>query len=92
MKDSADKGNRARRWSGAGKTTLLTRVFSHLISRGLRVFTIKHAHQEFDLDTPGKDSWQRRQAGAYEVLMASKARFVLIHELCGEAESECQNC
>ena len=43
-------------WSGAGKTTLLTRVIPHLIGQGLRISVIKHAHHEFDVDRPGKDS------------------------------------
>ena len=44
-------------WSGAGKTTLLTRLIPHFIAEGLRVSVIKHAHHEFDVDVPGKDSW-----------------------------------
>ena len=55
-------------WSGAGKTTLLGRVIPYLIAEGLTVSTIKHAHSNFDLDVPGKDSWIHRQAGATEVL------------------------
>ena len=51
-------------WSGAGKTTLLSRLVPHLIGEGARVSVIKHAHHEFDLDKPGKDSWVHRQAGA----------------------------
>lgn len=73
-------------WSGAGKTTLLERLIPHLIADGLRVSTIKHAHHEFDVDVPGKDSWRHRQAGAAEVLVSSRRRFALIHELRGEPE------
>ncbi|MBV8836819.1 MAG: molybdopterin-guanine dinucleotide biosynthesis protein B [Alphaproteobacteria bacterium] len=73
-------------WSGAGKTTLLTRVIPHLVKRGLRVSTIKHAHHAFDIDQPGKDSHTHRQAGATEVLVSSANRFALMHELRGEAE------
>ena len=65
-------------WSGAGKTTLLAKLLPELISRGLRVSTIKHAHHAFDVDTPGKDSWVHRAAGATEVLVASAARFALM--------------
>ena len=71
-------------WSGAGKTTLLTRVIPELVAGGLKVSTIKHAHHAFDLDTPGKDSWRHREAGASEVLVASSKRFALLHELRGE--------
>jgi molybdopterin-guanine dinucleotide biosynthesis protein B len=73
-------------WSGAGKTTLLTRVIPHLREAGLRVSVIKHAHHKFDIDTPGKDSWRHREAGAEEVLVSSVNRWALIHELRGERE------
>jgi molybdopterin-guanine dinucleotide biosynthesis protein B len=68
-------------WSGAGKTTLLTRLIPHLVERGLRVSTIKHAHHNFDVDVPGKDSWLHRQSGASEVLISSSRRWALMHEL-----------
>jgi molybdopterin-guanine dinucleotide biosynthesis adapter protein len=71
-------------WSGAGKTTLLTRVIPYLLGQGLRVSVIKHAHHEFDVDVPGKDSWVHRQSGATEVLVSSTRRWALMHELRGE--------
>ena len=73
-------------WSGAGKTTLLARVIPHLRGRGLRLSVIKHAHHEFDVDVPGKDSWVHRQSGATEVLVSSTRRWALMHELRGAAE------
>ncbi|VIO78243.1 Molybdopterin-guanine dinucleotide biosynthesis adapter protein [Bradyrhizobium ivorense] len=73
-------------WSGAGKTTLLSRVIPYLLGRGLRVSVIKHAHHEFDVDVPGKDSWVHRQSGATEVLVSSTRRWALMHELRGAAE------
>lgn len=73
-------------WSGSGKTTLAARLIPALVARGQRVSTIKHAHHEFDIDQPGKDSWVHRQAGATEVLVASARRFALMHELRDEAE------
>jgi molybdopterin-guanine dinucleotide biosynthesis protein B len=73
-------------WSGAGKTTLLTRLIPHLIGQGLRVSVIKHAHHQFDVDVPGKDSWRHREAGAAEVLVASEKRWALMHELRGATE------
>ena len=68
-------------WSGAGKTTLLARLIPALIARGLRVSTLKHAHHEFDIDRPGKDSHTHRLAGATEVLVSSSRRWALMHEL-----------
>ena len=73
-------------WSGAGKTTLLTHLIPYFISKGLRVSVIKHAHHEFDVDVPGKDSWVHRQSGAEEVLVSSGKRWALMHELRGATE------
>ena len=73
-------------WSGAGKTTLLTRLIPYLIAEDLRVSVIKHAHHDFDVDVPGKDSWLHRQAGAGEVLVSSGRRWALMHELGDTAE------
>ncbi len=75
-------------WSGAGKTTLLRRLIPVLVAQGLRVSTLKHAHHGFDVDQPGKDSWEHRQAGAQEVLVASANRWALMHELRGAAEPD----
>jgi len=75
-------------WSGSGKTTLVTKVLPVLIARGWRVSTIKHAHHGFDLDQPGKDSYQHRAAGASEVLIASATRWAIMHELRGAPEPE----
>src|SRR5690349_22377923 len=77
-------------WTGAGKTTLLSRVVPYLLGRTLRVSVIKHAHHEFDVDVPGKDSWVHRQAGASEVLVSSSRRWALMHELRGAAEPRLQ--
>ena len=73
-------------YSGAGKTTLIEALLPCLIARGLRVSVIKHAHHAFDVDTPGKDSYRHRQAGAVEVLVTSAQRWVLMHELRGAPE------
>ena len=68
-------------WSGSGKTTLLTALIPQFVARGLVVSTVKHAHHEFDIDRPGKDSWRHREAGAREVMVASSRRWALMHEL-----------
>jgi len=73
-------------WSGSGKTVLMGRLLPELTGRGLKVSTVKHAHHDFDVDQPGKDSWQHRQAGATEVLVASDRRWALMHELRGAPE------
>ena len=73
-------------WSGSGKTTLMRALIPALIGCGLRVSTLKHAHHAFDIDQPGKDSYEHREAGATEVLVASAERWALMHELRGAPE------
>jgi len=67
-------------YSGTGKTTLLKQLLPLLRERGLRVGMIKHAHHDFDIDTPGKDSYELRKAGASEMLIASGRRWALMVE------------
>ena len=73
-------------WSGSGKTTLIERLIPRFVARGLVVSLVKHAHQEFDIDRPGKDSHRHREAGCREVLISSGVRWALMHELRGAAE------
>lgn len=75
-------------WSGAGKTTLIVKLIPVLKARGLSVSTLKHAHHQFDVDQPGKDSFSHRAAGAKEVLIASANRWALMHELRGSPEPD----
>lgn len=71
---------------GSGKTTLLLKVLPLLTARGLRVSVIRQADAGFDIDTPGKDSYEHRVAGAREVVVASSRRWALMHEYGDEAE------
>ena len=64
-------------YSGAGKTTLIEQLIALLCAQGQTVSVVKHAHHRFDIDHPGKDSHRHRQAGAYEVLLASDQRLAL---------------
>jgi molybdopterin-guanine dinucleotide biosynthesis protein B len=73
-------------WKNAGKTGLMERLVTEITARGFTVSTIKHAHHSFDVDHPGKDSHRHRVAGATEVLLASRNRFALMHELRSEPE------
>ena len=70
----------------SGKTHLVARLLRAATARGLRVSTVKHAHHDFDIDQPGKDSHTHRLAGAQEVLVASAQRWALIHEHRGAPE------
>jgi molybdopterin-guanine dinucleotide biosynthesis protein B len=67
-------------WSGAGKTTLIEALIPQLRAAGRTVSVVKHAHQGFDIDQPGKDSWRQRQAGAFEVVIASNRRLAKLRE------------
>lgn len=77
-------------WKNAGKTGLMERLVTEFVTRGLRVSTVKHAHHSFDVDHIGKDSHRHREAGASEVLLASRNRFALMHELRDEDEPTLQ--
>jgi len=66
--------------SGTGKTTLLCKILPLLKQRAYRVALIKHSHHKFDIDRPGKDSYQLREAGADQVLLASSVRWALMVE------------
>ena len=67
-------------FSGSGKTTLAERLIASLRGAGQRVSVVKHAHHDFDIDHEGKDSWRHRQAGAFEVVIASNRRLAKIRE------------
>jgi molybdopterin-guanine dinucleotide biosynthesis adapter protein len=67
-------------FSGSGKTHLVEQLIPALKMRGLRVSVVKHAHHDFDIDHPGKDSYRHREAGAFEVVVASDRRLALIRE------------
>ena len=70
-------------WKNSGKTGLMERLVEEYCYRGLTVSTIKHAHHSFDVDQPGRDSYRHRAAGAQQVLLTSRNRYVLMHELRG---------
>ena len=68
-------------YSGTGKTTLLLKIIPLLKAKGLRIGMIKHSHhRKFDIDHPGKDSYRLREAGAEQMLVASRQRWALMVE------------
>ena len=75
-------------FSGSGKTTLIEQLIPRFVMEGLKVSLIKHAHHDFDIDQPGKDSFRHREAGATEVMVTGGRRWVLMHELRGDREPE----
>ncbi|MCU6676438.1 molybdopterin-guanine dinucleotide biosynthesis protein MobB [Leclercia tamurae] len=73
-------------WSGTGKTTLLKAIIPALCARGVRPGLIKHTHHNMDIDTPGKDSYELRKAGAAQTIVASSQRWALMTETPDEEE------
>lgn len=73
-------------FSGTGKTTLLQNLIPYLKTQKLRLAVIKHAHHNFDVDHPEKDSYKLRHAGACEMLISSAKRWALMHELADNEE------
>lgn len=71
-----------------GKTRLVTELVRHLAGRGWRVGTIKHTHHQHELDSPGKDSWQHRQAGSVRVGVLSHQLSAVFLPVSGAADSE----
>ncbi|MPY25331.1 bifunctional molybdopterin-guanine dinucleotide biosynthesis adaptor protein MobB/molybdopterin molybdotransferase MoeA [Shewanella psychropiezotolerans] len=75
-------------YSGTGKTTLLKKLIPELNSRGVKLAVIKHAHHNFDVDIPGKDSFEMRKAGARQMLVASHVRWALMTEDAVEGDPQ----
>lgn len=73
-------------WKNSGKTTLITKIIQQLNVKGYSVSTIKHAHHALDIDTPGKDSYKHREAGAEQVLLATQQRWALLTEHVNKSE------
>jgi len=73
-------------FSGTGKTTLLVQLLDTLKRRGYRVGVVKHAHHSFEIDKPGKDSYELRKAGAVQTLVGSRHRWALVAETDGQQE------
>ncbi len=75
-------------WKNSGKTTLMARLLEEFARRGFMVSAIKHAHNSFDIDHPGSDSYKFREAGARQVALVSPKRWALMHELRGEEKPD----
>ncbi len=73
-------------WKNSGKTTLMANLVMELSDRGFAVSVIKHAHERFDIDHPGRDSFKLREAGAAQIALSSPRRFALMRELRNEPE------
>ena len=74
--------------SGAGKTTLVEKLIRELCARGVKVATIKHAHHKVELDTPGKDSYRYKDAGAVMSMLLTRDALQLVADAKVEREPE----
>jgi molybdopterin-guanine dinucleotide biosynthesis protein B len=74
-------------WKNSGKTTLAAGLISELTRRGYAVAALKHAHESFDIDQPGRDSFRLREAGARRVVLSSPKRWAVMQELQNEPEA-----
>lgn len=61
-----------------GKTTLIEQIITKLIRRGYTVSTIKHTRGAISLDSPGKDTFRHRKAGAKITCLISASETTLI--------------
>lgn len=75
-------------WKNSGKTALVSKLVNALGQRGFKVSTVKHTHCDFDVDTPGTDSYKHRQAGAHQVMLAGNRRWALMKEVKQGGEAE----
>jgi len=67
--------------SNSGKTTLMEKLVSGLVAKGLRIATIKHSHHQPEMDTPGKDSWRHKQAGASTSLLVGPEKMLMVSDV-----------
>jgi len=67
--------------SNSGKTTLMEKLISGLVAKGLRIATIKHSHHQPEMDTPGKDSWRHKQAGASTSLLVGPEKMLMVSDV-----------
>lgn len=73
-------------WKNSGKTTLMANLIREFTARGFAVSVLKHAHEKFEVDHPGRDSFKMREAGARQVMLSSPRRFALMRELADTRE------
>ena len=68
-------------YSNSGKTTLMEKLVAGLVAKGLRIATIKHSHHQPEMDTPGKDSWRHKQAGASTSLLVGPEKMLMVSDV-----------
>jgi len=64
--------------SNSGKTTLLEKLITNLTQKGYKIGSVKHAHDGFEMDKEGKDSWRHKKAGAASTLVISQNKIAMI--------------
>jgi molybdopterin-guanine dinucleotide biosynthesis protein B len=66
--------------SNTGKTTVIERLIPILRERGIKVAVIKHHHNDFEIDKPGKDTYRYKQAGAKMAILASPRKVAVVQD------------
>lgn len=61
-------------YSGSGKTTLIKNIVKILSEKGYKIGTIKHTHHDFEIDKPGKDSYEHFHSGAIASMIISQTK------------------
>ncbi len=69
----------------SGKTTMLEALIPILRGHGFQVGTIKHHVHAFEMDTPGKDTWRHKQAGAAIIALSSPTAVGVIRDVKGDS-------
>ena len=64
----------------SGKTTTIENLTRELTKKGYKVAAIKHINEDFAIDTPGKDTWRYRQAGANIIVATGPDQTVTIEK------------
>lgn len=66
--------------SDSGKTTLIEKLIALLTGKGYKIGSVKHAHDGFEMDKQGKDSFRHRKAGASATLVISEKKIALVKD------------
>ncbi|REK75619.1 molybdopterin-guanine dinucleotide biosynthesis protein B [Paenibacillus paeoniae] len=74
-------------YKNTGKTTSVCRLTEKYKREGLRVGTIKHDAHDFQIDTPGTDTWQHQAAGADITAITSSTRTAILKQTNTELDT-----
>ncbi|MGO4345436.1 molybdopterin-guanine dinucleotide biosynthesis protein B [Paenibacillus sp. MCAF9] len=67
-------------YKNTGKTTLVCRLTERFKQAGYKVGTIKRDAHDFQIDTPGTDTWRHQEAGADITAITSSKRTAIMKQ------------